>query len=156
MENPFPSQWNHTGKPRSLLCLLLAIVAINFSVAACSDDGILIERPDEFTHVFRASERHILRAIAQTFRDRDLGKPTINEEAQEILSDYIDQGEWRVRGLARIRDLGGNEREVTLSILTEKRTPTGWELRRLLGKEQYQKFFDAIDTQIYREMSKPD
>jgi len=45
---------------------------------------------------------------------------------------------------------------VTLSIITEKKTSTGWEMRRLLGKEQYERFFDAIDTQIYREMSKPD
>lgn len=141
---------------RPLVCLLLPLITACLVFGGCNDDGVLIGKPDEFTQVYQTSERHLLRAIVQVFRTKDLGKATINETSGEVATDYVDQGEWRVRSLARIRHLGGNEQEVTLSIITEKRTPTGWELRRLLGKEQYERVFDAIDTQIYREMSKPD
>jgi hypothetical protein len=125
-------------------------------LCSCGEDGEPIDKPNEFTHVYQANEKYILRAIYQIFKDKDLGKATINEDTHEVTSDYIVQGEWRIRSLARIREVNRNEREVTLSIITEKKTSTGWEMRRLLGKEQYERFFDAIDTQIYREMSKPD
>jgi hypothetical protein len=125
-------------------------------LCSCREDGEPIDKPDEFTHVYQANEKYIVRAIYQIFKDKDFGNATINEDTHEVTSDYIVQGEWRIRSLARIREVDRKEREVTLSIITEKKTSTGWEMRRLLGKEQYERFFDAIDTQIYREMSKPD
>jgi hypothetical protein len=152
-----PNHSETTKRPRLFLLLILAlIVAGNMMLCSCEGDGEPIDKPDEFTHVYQASEKHILRAIYQTFRDKDMGSATINEETHEVISDYIAQGEWRIRSLARIRMVKPNEREVTLSISTEKKTPTGWELRRLLKKEQYERLFNAIDTQIYREMAKPD
>jgi len=144
-------------RPRSFLLLILTLIAVcNMVLCSCGEDGEPIDKPDEFTHVYQANEKYILRAIYQIFKDKDLGKATINEDTHEVTSDYIVQGEWRIRSLARIREVDRKEREVTLSIITEKKTSTGWEMRRLLGKEQYERFFDAIDTQIYREMSKPD
>ena len=143
--------------PRSFLLLILTLIAVcNMVLCSCGEDGEPIDKPNEFTHVYQANEKYILRAIYQIFKDKDLGKATINEDTHEVTSDYIVQGEWRIRSLARIREVNRNEREVTLSIITEKKTSTGWEMRRLLGKDQYERFFDAIDTQIYREMSKPD
>ncbi len=132
------------------------IVACCMTLCSCSEDGERIDRPDEFTHVYRAKEKHILQAIYQVIRDKELGKATVNEASQEVTSDYVVQGEWRIRSLARIRKVARNETEVTLSIITEKKTSSGWEMRRLLDKEQYERFFGAIDTQIYREMAKPD
>ena len=41
-----------------------------------------------------------------------------------------------------------------LAVTTEKKTETGWEIRRLLQKEQYDSFFSVIDLRIYEEMSK--
>jgi hypothetical protein len=43
---------------------------------------------------------------------------------------------------------------VKLTIITEKKTPKGWEMRRLLGKDQYERILKAIELQIYREMYK--
>ena len=132
------------------------ILACNMILCSCRENGEPIDKPDEFTHIYKAKEKYILRAIYQTFRDKDLGKVTIHEDTQEVTTDYIVQGDWRIRSLARIRKVAQDETEVSLSIITEKKTSTGWEMRRLLGKDQYGRFFDAIDTQIYREMSKPD
>jgi len=143
--------------PRSFLLLILTLIAVcNIVLCSCTEDSEPIDKPDEFTHVYEAKEKYILRAIYQIIKDKDFGKATINEDTHEVTSDYIVQGEWRIRSLARIREVNWKEREVTLSIITEKKTPTGWEMRRLLGKEQYERFFDAIDTQIYREMYKLD
>jgi len=151
---------NHTEtkkRPRSFLLLILTLIAVcNMVLCSCNQEGEAIDKPDEFTHVYQANEKYILRAIDQVFKDKDLGRATIHKDTNEVTSDYIVQGEWRIRGLARIREVNRKEREVTLSIITERKTPTGWEIRRLLGKEQYERFFDAIDTQIYRELSKPD
>jgi len=152
-----PDHTETKKRPRSFLLLILTLIAVcNMVLCSCGEDGEPIDKPNEFTHVYQANEKYILRAIYQIFKDKDLGKATINEDTHEVTSDYIVQGEWRIRSLARIREVNRNEREVTLSIITEKKTSTGWEMRRLLGKEQYERFFDAIDTQIYREMSKPD
>jgi hypothetical protein len=143
--------------PRSVLILILTLTVVcNMVLCSCREAGEPIDKPDEFTHIYQANEKYILRAIYQTFKDKDLGRAIVNEETHEVTSDYIVHGEWRTRSLARIIKVNRNEREVALSIITEKKTPTGWEMRRLLGKEHYERFFDAIDTQIYREMSRPD
>jgi hypothetical protein len=152
-----PAHTETKKRPRSFLFLILTLIVVcNMALCSCKKDGEPIDKPDEFTHIYQANEKYILRAIHQTFKDKDLGRAAINEDTHEVTSDYILQGEWRIRGIARIHKVNGNEREVALSIITEKKTPAGWEMRRLLGKEQYERFFDAIDTQIYREMSKPD
>jgi hypothetical protein len=38
-------------------------------------------------------------------------------------------------------------------VTSEKKTKTGWEMRRLLQKQQYDTFFDVIELAIYEEMS---
>jgi hypothetical protein len=144
-------------RPRSFLLFILTLIAVfNMVLCSCKEEGEPIDRPDAFTYVYRANEKYILRAIYQVIKDRDLGKPTIHEGTHEVTSDYVVQGEWRTRSVAHVREIGRNEREVTLSIITEKKTPTGWEMRRLLGMQHYDRVFYTIDTQIYREMYKLD
>jgi hypothetical protein len=43
---------------------------------------------------------------------------------------------------------------VTLVVTTEKKTDKGWEMRRLLRKEQYDNFFSVIELKVYEEMSR--
>ena len=144
-------------RARPLFLLVLALVSLSLTLlCSCSEDGEPIDRPDEFTYVYEAKGKHILRAIYQVLKDKELGKPVLNEERQEVTSDYIVQAGWRFRSIARIRKISRSENEVTLCIISEKKTPGGWELRRLLGKAQVDKIFDAIQTQIYREMYKMD
>jgi hypothetical protein len=44
--------------------------------------------------------------------------------------------------------------EAFLTVTTEKKTDEGWEMRRLLEKEQYMKIFYEINAKVYEEMSK--
>jgi hypothetical protein len=53
-----------------------------------------------------------------------------------------------------VRRINWKECEVVLSVITEKKTEKGWEMRRLLDKEQYEVFFSTIELKIYEEMSK--
>ncbi len=143
------------GRARPLLLLALALLAASTAaLCACMADGEPIDKPDEYTHVYEADEKYIVRAVSQIFKEKSLGQAPIHAGENEVTSDWIVQGEWRTRGIARIRRIDWREREVKLSILTEKKTPSGWQLRRLLGKEQYEKIFNAVDSQIYREMYK--
>jgi len=117
-------------------------------------EGQVISKPDEFTRVYEAGENTVIRAIAQTFKDKGLGNVTIHPEKHQVESDYLIQDDWRSKSTARVKKINWKECEVALSVIMEKKTSTGWEMRRLLGKEQYDIFFDAIDLQIYQDLYK--
>lgn len=53
-----------------------------------------------------------------------------------------------------MKRINWKECEVTLIVTTEKKTETGWEMRRLLQKEQYDTFFSVIELKVYEEMSR--
>lgn len=135
-----------------LILILNAVCGI--SLWACTEEGVSIGEPDQASYVYEAKEKFVLQAIAQIFNENKLGRANIDEDAHEVASEYHVEGDWRTRGLARVRQINWRECEVKLTIITEKKTPTGWEMRRLLGKDQYEKIFRAIESQIYREMSK--
>jgi hypothetical protein len=140
-------------RPFPLLILIL-IVVCNMFLWSCTEEGEPISKPDQFSRIYEAKEKYVLLAIAQVFNENNLGKAIINADAHELTSDYFVQGEWRTRSFARVRQVNSNECEVELTIITEKKTPTGWEMRRLLGKDQYERIFKTIGFQIYREMYK--
>jgi len=95
-----------------------------------------------------------MRAIAQVFKDKGFGTPVINQETNQVESDYLMQNDWRTKCIARVKKITWKECEVALSVTTEKNTSTGWEMRRLLGPKQFDTFFDAIELQLYQEMYK--
>jgi hypothetical protein len=137
-----------------LIFILPVIFLMGLCLTSCSEDGPVLSKPDEFTHVYEANENSILQAIAQVFKEKGFGKATIQPEKNQVESDYTIQGEWRTKNIARVKKISWKETEVTLSVITEKKTSTGWEMRRLLEKKQYDDFFDAIDLQIYKELYK--
>jgi hypothetical protein len=116
---------------------------------------IVISKPDEYRHVYEANEKVILKAVAQVFRDKTMGSNVkIDKEKKLVTSDFLIQGEWRTRSNAVVKKISWKECEVVLSVITEKKTERGWELRRLLEAEQYISLFSKIDLMIYEEMSK--
>ena len=133
-------------------------VAVIFIIAllpaSCREEGQVVSKPDEYTRAFEASENIILRVIMHVFKENGFGNAKIDSEKNRVESDYIIQSGWRSKGIARVKKITWNECDVTLSVITEKNTSTGWEMRRLLGKEQYDNLFNAIELQIYREMYK--
>jgi len=135
----------------------LAIILIIINLVSCGAEmgSVVITRPDEYRHTYEAKETIVLKAIAGVFRDKNLGSNvTINKEKQTVDTDYIIQGDWRTKSMARVRKINWKESEVVLSVFTEKKTKEGWEMRRLLEKNQYVNIFDTIELRIYEEMSK--
>jgi hypothetical protein len=96
-----------------------------------------------------------LKAIALVFKDKSMGNDVkIDRGNKRVQSDYVVQGEWRTKSSATVKKINWKETEVVISVITEKKTDGGWEMRRLLEKEQYNSLFDTIELKIYEEMSK--
>jgi hypothetical protein len=113
--------------------------------------------PDKFRHVYEAKEKIILRAIANVFREKNIGSNVVIDNKNNYVdSDYVISGNWRTKANAHVKKLNWKECEVILSVISEKNTENGWEMRRLLQEEQYDTFFSVIDLKIYEEMSKVD
>ncbi|HVO66567.1 MAG TPA: hypothetical protein VMT12_08800 [Syntrophales bacterium] len=143
------------NKHRPLLIFILPVIIIaSLSLTSCMEGGQVISRPDEYTRIYEASEDIILKALKQVFREKGFGNASINPEKKQVESDYLFQNEWRSKATARVKKINWKECEVTLSVNTEKKTSTGWEMRRLLESEQYDKLFTAIELQIYQEQYK--
>ena len=141
---------NHTR----IAFILTVILIISPCMTSCMEEGEVISKPDEYTHVYDAREDVILRAIAKVFQEKGFGNTTIDTEKKQVESEYVIQDDWRTKSTARVKKISWKECEVTLSVISEKKTATGWELRRLLEKKQYDNFFDAIELKIYEEMYK--
>lgn len=136
---------------------LLAVFPMAINIISCGPKigQTVISRPDEFRHVYEANEKVTLKAIAQVFRDKMMGSNIkIDFPNKQVQSDYLIQDDWRFKGKAVVKRLNWKETEVVISIVTEAKTEKGWEMRRLLEKEQYIALFDKIELQIYEEMSK--
>ncbi len=123
-------------------------------LASCREEGEVTSKPDEYKRVFEAGENTIMHAIAEVLKEKKFGTAKINPAKKQVESDYVIQDEWRSKTVARIKKLNWKECEVTLSIISEKKTSKGWEMRRLLENKQYDNFFDAIELQIYQELYK--
>ena len=128
-----------------------------FHLISCGPEfgQVIISKPDEYRHTYEANEKIILRAVARVFKEKKMGSNIrIDRENNRVEADFIIQGDWRTKGEVKVKKLNWKEREVVLSVITEKKTETGWEMRRLLDKVQYINLFDTIDLAIYEEMSK--
>ena len=143
---------------RTFLSISLAstiIIIVNLISCTPQHGQVVISRPDEFRHNYEAKELIILKSIASVFKEKSVGSNVkINYKNLTVDSDYFIQDEWRTKSNAIVRRLNWKECEVILSVLTEKKTEKGWEMRRLLNKEQYDVFFSTIDLKISEEMSK--
>ena len=136
--------------------ILLFSVIIIINLISCVPDmgGVVILKPDESSHVYEAKETVILKAVAHVFEEKNIGTHVrIDQTNLRVDSDYWESGDWRTKASARVKRLNWKDCEVTLAVTSKKKTKTGWEMRRLLQKEQYDTFFDVIELKIYEEMS---
>jgi hypothetical protein len=126
------------------------------NIISCANEfgNTVIYQPEEYTYSYEASEKIILKAIAGVFKEKNIGSNvTINQSNFRVDSDYVVSGDWRTKANARVKRLNWKKCEVSLIVTTEKKTETGWEVRRLLQKEQYETIFRVIELRIYEEMS---
>jgi hypothetical protein len=137
--------------------LLFFALMLGIHLISCAHEfgGTVLSKPDEYTHVYEAKEKFVLKAIAGVLKEKEIGtNVVIDRKNHRVESDYIVSGEWRTKTTARVSQFNWKECEVTLVVTTEKKTKTGWEMQRLLEKAQYDSFFSVIDLKIYEEMSK--
>jgi len=139
--------------------LLFSFFILIINLFSCFGElgNTVILTPDKFRHVYEAKEKIILRAIANVFREKNIGSNVVIDNKNNYVdSDYVISGNWRTKANAHVKKLNWKECEVILSVISEKNTENGWEMRRLLQEEQYDTFFSVIDLKIYEEMSKVD
>jgi len=142
---------------KKILLFSAAVLLFSVNLISCGTDSgsVVIDQPDQYRHIYEANEKIILNAAARIFRDKAMGRNVkIDLEKKQVETDYAVEGEWRTKSILKVKKLNWKEREVVLSVITEKKTENGWEMRRLLEKEQYVSLFDKIDLAIYEEMSK--
>jgi hypothetical protein len=141
----------------SVRLIIVFVIIVNLVSCGAAIGRVVISKPDEYSHLYEANEKIILKAIAGVFKEKNIGaNVTIDQKNHRVDSDYVFSGDWRTKASARVQRLNWKECEVILAVTTEKKTETGWEIRRLLQKEQYDSFFSVIDLRIYEEMSRID
>ena len=132
---------------------ILIFSLLNFISCSPHFGQVTISTPDEYKRTYEANEKFILKAVASVLREENMGTNVeIKPRENRVETDYIVQGDWRTKSIARVKRLNRNECELILSVITEKKTEKGWEMMRLLKKDQYDTFFSAIEFQIYREI----
>jgi hypothetical protein len=135
------------------LAAILIFFLLNFVSCSPYFGQVKISTPDEYKRTYEANEKFILRAVASVLREENMGANVEIRTGENMLeTNYFVKGDWRTKSIARVKRLNRSECELILSVITEKKTEKGWEMMRLLEKDQYDTFFDAIGIQIYREI----
>jgi hypothetical protein len=124
-------------------------------MAACEEEESSGE-PEKHFRVYEFNEKYIIRGIANLLKEKGYSDPKTDFEKGKVETDFITVGDMRTRIEATVKKIGRREREVTLVITTEKKVKEGWKPTKILEKAHYDRFFDEIEMQIYREIAKAD
>ena len=129
-----------------------------FLLSACDEESESSEEPPEkHFRVYEFNEKYIIRGIANLLKEKGYADPKVDYENGKVETDFIIAGNMRTRIETTVKKIGQREKEVTLVITTEKNTKKeGWKRTKILGKEQFDQFFEEIEMQIYRELAKPE
>jgi hypothetical protein len=129
-----------------------------FFLSACEEESDSSEplAPEKHSRVYEFNEKYIIRGVANLLREKGYADPKVDTEKGRVETDYIPAGNTRTKVEVTVKKLDRREREVILVITTEKKVKEGWKVIKILEKPQYDKFFDEIEMQIYRELAKVD
>ena len=133
---------------------LLPVLFI-FFLAACEEEESSAD-PEKYSRVYEFNEKYIIRGIANLLKEKGYTDPQTDYEKGRVETNFITVGDMRTRIEATVKKIGRREREVTLVITTEKKVKEGWKYTKILEKAQYDRFFDEIEMQVYREIGKGD
>jgi hypothetical protein len=129
------------------VCLFLSVLA-----AGCGHIPDTLPESQKVSQVFDVDEKIIVKAISRVLKDRGFGNPRVEADKSRLETDYIVEGDWRTKVVATIEKISPKRREVTLSVVTEKKSSSKWQPKKLMAKEQYERLFGEIEMQIYREL----
>jgi hypothetical protein len=150
LDGEYPNRWGRR------ICALFLTLCLGLVGIACQHSPEVLLEPDKTTKTFEANEKVVMKAISRVLKDRGFGEATIQADKGRLETDYVVQEDWRTKVIASVKKVSRKESEVTLSIITEEKSSSSWQLKKLMGKSQYEKFFGEIDLQIYREMANPE
>jgi len=132
-------------------------ILLFFFLSACEEEELDPSVPPEkHSRVYEFNEKYIIRGVANLLREKGYADPKVDMEKGKVETDYIPAGDTRTKVEVTVKKLDRREREVILVITTEKKVKEGWKVIKILEKRQYDKFFDEIEMQIYRELAKAD
>jgi hypothetical protein len=141
---------------RSFFFLFLLLL-LPLLLAACEEEEEETGgEPEKHFRIFEFHEKYIIRGIANMLKEKGYTDPKVDMEKGKVETDYITKGNLRAKVETTVKKLDRREREVVLVITTEKKTKEGWKATKMLDKAQYDRFFDEMEMQIYREMGKGD
>jgi hypothetical protein len=134
---------------------LVALFIMISLVSACreeSADGLPL--PLKRTRVLEFNEKILLKAIVDILKEKGFENPKVDTNGGKVETEYFVHEDFRTKVEATVKKISRKEGEVTLSVITEVKSSAGWKERQILDKGQYDKFFDEIEMQAYRELAK--
>jgi len=148
-----PRPLRERGRCESRVILtLIAFFFLSVLAGSCSHFYDPLPESEKVSQIYDADEKIIVKAITRVLKDHDFGKPRVEPDNSRLETDYVVQGDWRTKVVATIEKISPKKREVTLSVVTEQKSSSQWQPKKVLVKEQYDKLFGEIEMQIYREM----
>jgi len=152
-----PRLLTERGRFQSWIILTLsAFFFLSVLAASCGHFPDALPESERVSQVFDVDEKIILKAITRVLKDRGFGNPRLETDKTRLETDYVVEGDWRTKVVATIEKISPRKREVTLSVVTEKKSSSKWQPKKLMAKEQYDKLFGEIEMQIYRELYERD
>jgi hypothetical protein len=127
-----------------------------FFVSACEEEEDSSGPPEKHSRVYEFNEKYIIRGVANLLREKGYADPKVDTEKGTVKTDYIPAGNMRTKVEATVKKLDRRERELILVVTTEKKVKGVWKPIKILEKKQYDRLFDDIEMQIYRELAKVD
>jgi len=106
------------------------------------------------TRTFDFNEKIIIKATTSILKERGFESPKVDWEKGKVETDYFVEGDYRTKVEATVKKIDRNQGQVTLSVIIEQKSTSGWKPKDIMDKAQYDKFFDEIEMQSYREIAK--
>lgn len=137
--------------------LAFLLILLLFLLSACEEEeSDSAGPPEKHSRLYEFNEKYIIRAATNLLREKGYADPKVDREKGTVETDYLPAEDVRTKVEVKVKKLDGREREVVLVITTEKKAKQGWKPVKILEKRQYDKFFNELEMQIYRELAKGD
>ena len=148
-----PRPFRERGRFKSWIILTLtAFFFLSVLAGSCGHFHDALPESQKVSQIFDADEKIIVKAITRVLKDRGFGNPRVEADNRRLETDYVVEGNWRTKVVATIEKIGPKKKEVTLSVVTEKKSYSKWQPKKIMMKEQYDKLFGEVEMQIYREL----
>ncbi len=100
------------------------------------------------------NEKILMKAITRIVKEKGFEDAKVDWERGKVETDYYTEGNFRTRVEATVKAVSRKESEVSLSVITEAKSGAEWKEKKMMEREQYDRFFEEIEMEAYRELAK--